>query len=186
MKQHPSIRLLALDAGGDLPLWRRLAVRLHLLGCPACAAERRALADARAKLRAGADEMPKGLDWERLAGEMKANIRLGLAAGSIVDERAVAPRPEAFGWRLAVVAGSMAFVMLTGWVLQTPPRPVAQNVVFETRPDGLALRQRGSTLTLLQPEQEVVATTVSWDGGARSSFVDTETGQVTIHNVIAQ
>jgi hypothetical protein len=186
MKRHPSIVTLALHVGGDLPLWRAIAVSLHMRNCAECAAEARELEATRAELRAEAKELPAGLDWERLAGEMKANIRLGLAAGSIVDSPAPERRARASGWRLAVVAASLAFITFTGWMLQVPARPMAQNVVFETGPGGLAVRQHGRALTLLQPEREVVATTVSWDGGAKSSYIDSETGQVTIHNVMAQ
>ena len=86
---------------------------------------------------------------------------------------------------------SMALVAVVSWML---PAPVENNayrtlrapVFLEAQPEGLALQDHGSALTLLNPRQTAVTTTVSWDGGARASYVDSETGQVTIHHVSAQ
>lgn len=192
MKLHPTEAALALHAGGDLGLLDRLRIHLHVRGCPACAARLAALADARRQLRASALELPEGLDWSRLAGEMRANIRVGLAAGAIVGGPASRPSPDASSFRLAVVLASLSFVAVAGWLLRAP-QPSAPDlaaapaVLLEARPDGLALRGHDAALTLLKPASQTAATTtVSWDGSARSSFVDSETGQVTIYNVSAQ
>ncbi|WP_321477465.1 hypothetical protein [uncultured Paludibaculum sp.] len=193
MNNHPGLDQLALFAGGDLPAWPALRLRAHLCLCAHCAAEVAALRTARLELRSAAAVLPAGLDWNALEAEMSANIRLGLSAGAIVDEPAVVDLnvPEPAGWRLAVVLASLSFVALAGWWLRNPVnlRPGADSagaVLSEARPDGLALQSRGAALTLLnQPDQPAV-TTVSWDGGARASFVDSETGQVTIHHVSAQ
>lgn len=194
MNPHPGPVTLALFAGGDLPVWPALRVRLHLYGCGQCAAEVDGLRAASAELRQAASELPEGLDWDTLQAEMTANIRLGLSAGAIVDQPAAMPEralPEPAGWRLAVVLASLSFVALAGWWLRSPgnlrPLPdAAAAVLSEAGPDGLALQSSGAALTLLNHSEQPAVTTVSWDGGARASFVDSDTGQVTIHHVSAQ
>lgn len=194
MTSHPGPEQLALFAGNDLPAWSALRVRVHLYGCAHCSAEVAALRLARQELRHRAVELPEDLDWSALEAEMGANIRLGLSAGAIVDRPALveaSPLPEPAGWRLAVVLASLSFVAVAGWWLRNPVnlRPVADpgvSVLSEAGPDGLALQNRGAALTLLNHSAQPAVTTVSWDGGARASFVDSETGQVTIHHVSAQ
>jgi len=185
---------LALYAGGDLPVWPALRVRLHVTACPQCAAEITAFRAASRELRRGASDLPDGVDWDTLQAEMTANIRLGLSAGAIVDrpepQESFVAAPEPAGWRLAVVLASLSFVAVAGWWLRTPvnQRPAADPAAFlsEAGPDGLALQSSGAALTLLNSSEQPAVTTVSWDGGARASFVDPETGQVTIHHVSAQ
>ncbi|QOY91002.1 hypothetical protein [Paludibaculum fermentans] len=194
MKSHPGPEQLALFAGNDLNFWPALQVRIHLYGCAQCASEVAVLRSARQELHDRADELPEDLDWSLLEAEMSANIRLGLSAGAIVGRPVVlepAPVPEAAGWRLAVVLASLSFVAAAGWWLRNPAnlRPIADPaaaVLSEARPDGLALQNHGAALTLLNHSKQPAVTTVSWDGGARASFVDSETGQVTIHHVSAQ
>lgn len=194
MTRHPASTDLALYAGGDLPVWSALRLRLHLAACKQCAAEVAALRDATRELRQSADRLPAGLDWDTLQAEMTANIRLGLSAGAIVDRpepREIAESaPEPAGWRLAVVLASLTFVAAAGWWLRNPvnQRPAADPaaVLSEAGPDGLALQSSGAALTLLNSSDQPAVTTVTWDGGARASFVDPETGQVTIHHVSAQ
>lgn len=193
MRKHPSPEQLALHAGGDLPAAGRLRVAWHLSRCPACAAEVRRLAESRGRLRAEAERLPEGLDWAPLAREMRANIRLGLAADEAV-KRSV-PAPAGAGWRLAVVVSSMAFVAAAGWLLRAPQPQMtlpetalteSAQVVLDAQPDGLAVRQRGAELTLIGPARQPLTTTVSWDGSARARFLDAETGQVTLYDVSAQ
>jgi hypothetical protein len=192
MKKHPDYQRLALFAGGDLDLLEGLAVRLHVSRCAECSAEVEAVREACADLRDGALAMPEGVEWESLAADMKANIRLGLAAGAIVgDLREPARRvPEAAGWRVAVVMASLAFVAVGGWYLRTPrgmePEAARAAVVLDASPGGLAVQQRDGALTLLSPKEQPVTTTVSWGGGAKARYIDSETGQVTIHHVYAE
>jgi hypothetical protein len=196
MSTHPSPLQLALHAGGDLPLGARLRLAWHLRRCPACAAESRRLLECRALLRREAGELPAELDWDRLALEMRANIRLGLAAGAAVGRPRLAGAPSGAGWRLAVVLSSMAFVAAAGWLLRAPQpafapssiaaRAASAQVVLDAQPDGLAVHERGAALTLLGPARQPLTTAVSWDGSARARFLDAETGQVTIYDVSAQ
>lgn len=198
MMRHPSEAELALHAGGDLSLAARLRVAWHLRGCPDCAAAASRFAESRRKAGRLAGELPPDLDWESRAGEMRANIRLGLAAGAAVTRPQASFAPEGFRWRLAVVTSTLAFVAVAGWLLRAPqplappvsaalesPAPPA-GILLDAQPDGLAVRERGAELTLLGPGRQPLTTTVSWDGGAGARFMDAETAQVTIYNVAAQ
>jgi hypothetical protein len=168
---------------------------MHLRQCAECRAELAQLKANRAHLKQDSLLLPEGLDWENLALEMRANIRLGLAAGAVVKDDRVGNRPAGSGWRLAVVLGSMAFVVVTGWMLRAPQAglpgvlaPVAEEtqLVLDVRPDELAVRERGSALTLMGPTQQPLVTAVSWDGTAQARFQDAQTGQVTLYDVSAQ
>src|ERR1700694_2046354 len=87
--KHPSEASLALFAGGDLGRLRRGNIERHMAACSEC---RHDISEFSA-LRTDAGvlaELPE-LSWDRLAAEMKANIRLGLEAGECVTEH-TAPR----------------------------------------------------------------------------------------------
>jgi hypothetical protein len=193
-RQHPETGLLALCAGGDLPLAQTVRVRWHAWRCESCAAELRAFAEARrAALRAGSEEMPEGIEWEPLAAEMKANIHLGLAAGAVVDRAndTSAEWGPALPWRrtAAVVFASLSFVIVSGWLLNRPqpaPADVASGAHVEARGEGLVVEQAGSALTLLGPDGRAAESEVDFSGSARARYVDAETGQVTIHHVYAE
>ncbi|MFZ0936327.1 MAG: hypothetical protein WA015_18545, partial [Bryobacteraceae bacterium] len=90
--KHPNQATLALHAGGDLGAIARWRARRHLARCAECREEIARFEQLRQFLPSLADS-PE-LQWNRLAAEMKANIRLGLAAGECVsaDEPAGAGR----------------------------------------------------------------------------------------------
>src|ERR1035438_9855471 len=125
--RHPDQTILALYAGQDLGWFRRRRTEGHLARCRQCRGEVQAFASARDHLVA-LNELP-AISWNRLAIEMKANIRLGLAAGECVrGERTASP----LGWvgilsgarGLAACARGMA-LGAAGVILQrpTPPAP---------------------------------------------------------------
>ena len=72
---------LALFASGDASLWQRLRLRMHLGRCAQCREVAAAYQADREGLKQEASRMPPGVDWEHLAAEMTANIRVGLEAG---------------------------------------------------------------------------------------------------------
>jgi len=191
--KHPAPEVLALYVRGDLDLWAMARAGAHVHLCGQCGNEVQAIRQALAGLKTEALELPAGLDWDGMAAEMRANIRLGLTAGAIVAET---PAPlsvtrDAWAWQLGVVMASMAVVAVASWMLPShganPALQAAHAPVFlEAQAEGLALQDHGSALTLLNPGKTPVTTTVNWDGGARASYVDSETGQVTIHHVSAQ
>src|ERR1035438_8891915 len=78
---HPDQTILALYAGQDLGWLTRRRTARHLARCRECRDAAQAFASARDHLVA-LSELP-AISWNRMAIEMKANIRLGLAEGEI-------------------------------------------------------------------------------------------------------
>ncbi len=184
--KHPGAEQLALFAGGELGAFKRWRVGAHVADCDGCRREVEAFRDARRSLREEAAELPAGFDWASIEAEMRANIRLGLAAGAIVEPAARAP--ERLSWRAAAGLALATSVVVTGWFLNIP-RPnqqQVQGVVLEATQAGLELRDNGRTLTMLQPASTTVTYTANAEGSLRARYVDSDTGQVTITNVYAQ
>ena len=186
--RHPSESELALMAGGELGLFARLRVSRHLKGCPECRAARCAFAEDRMWLSQCAGELPPGLNWDRLAAEMKANIRLSLEADRCAGARRGNP---AWSGRPALALASAALIIVVGVWLSLPQpvalRPVSGNgVTLEATPTGIELKQDDRSLTLLNPGSEPLAVSVNMQGALRARYVDSETGHVTITNVYAQ
>lgn len=184
--KHPGAEDLALYAGGELGAIGRLRVAVHAASCQECRREIEQLRGAREALREEARRLPEGLDWKTLEAEMKANIRLGLAAGAIVDR--AGEQPERLGWRAAAGLALATAVVVTGWFLNVPrPGQATQpGVVLEATQAGLELKENGRALTMLEPASTAVTYSVSAGGALRARYVDGETGQVTITNVYAQ
>jgi hypothetical protein len=182
---HPDAAALALYAGAELEWLRRLRVAGHLRRCAACRREVERFREARTALRSLAGEEPAGLDWERLAAEMRANIHVGLAAGECVGPEPVSRRAR---WRMAATAVPVAALLLASWLLQRPrleTGPPADAVVLEAASDGIALRQGEAVLKLQHPAGGDVTYTVNAQGVLRARFVDSETGYVTVNLVYA-
>jgi len=188
---HPALAELALFAGGDHGVFSGWRIRLHLNRCERCREEVRAFREAREKAVDLAGALPEGLNWQRLAGEMTANIRVGLAAAECVPVR---PAPERrLGWRPVTALASATMLVATGWWL-TMPRPnlgtagvkaqPAPEAVVNASSGGIELNRNGRTLTLLNSGEAVVL--VNAQGTARSRYVDSETGQVTINHVYTE
>ena len=127
MKAHEVETDLALFATGDLSPWRSALVRFHVGRCAQCRETVDAFRKDRERLRQEASRMPPGVNWERLAAEMAANIRVGLEAGECVaprrSKRAVWTRgywsiPHvSFGWRIAgALTAAIALVVLALWL----------------------------------------------------------------------
>jgi len=79
--KHPAESDLALFAGHDLSFVSEWRIGRHVTRCGEC----RAAVDTFVALRSAVaplGQLPDDLGWNRLASEMKANIRLGLAAAS--------------------------------------------------------------------------------------------------------
>lgn len=120
MRHTPDIDL-ALYCTGDLPVWRRTQVWLHVRACESC---RKRILSFRAdwqQRRAGADTLPDGLDWDRLAAEMTANIHVGLAAGECVAPRS--RRSAGWAWK-KTLPGSIG-----GWGTAWRPAALVAGIV---------------------------------------------------------
>jgi len=156
--KHPNEATLALHAGGDLGPLARWRLERHLARCGRCRDEVAAFHDVRELLPEIA--APPKIPWNRLAAEMKANIRLGLAAGECVRAEPARLRdaPLFAGARAAVALASVVVLLAGGVVLQHPaPKPetaAIEGAEFQTTANGIQVRQGGGTLRLL-------------DGGAR-------------------
>jgi len=206
---HPLQTDLALYATGDLPLWRRPMIRLHVSGCDNCRSWVEAFGADRESLRGLAAEMPAGVNWDRLAAEMSANVRVGLEAGECVAPRVRRPA-LATGWRVAAACAGVTALLVSAWWLNMPQ---AESValghvvkrIAQARPwrggiraledsgptvqvsaAGIQLQQNGGTLGMSKGEERPVSVTLSVQGSARARYIDADTGQVTITGVYAQ
>jgi hypothetical protein len=197
---------LALYASGDLRLWQRATIHLHVRRCESCReaveefrADRRALRDAAA-------ELPEGLEWARLSAEMTANIRVGLAAGECVAPRGHARKFVPASWRpvalASMVTAAFAALLVGGWWLNMPSQETQalsramrsiwhgrsvmseeRGPVIEASSEGIELRKDGGTLGLAQDSAKLVSVSVSTQGSASAHYVDQDTGQVTVTSV---
>ena len=188
--KHPRAQELALHASGDLALWRGFVVRCHLLGCEQCRRDVDAHVKARRDLNAAVTELPAGLEWNRLAAEMHANIRLGLEAGECVAGPPVLALPRR-DWRAAMALAAAVVVAVGAWWLNGPgPARHAleadlneSDVVLEATAAGVEIKQAGGAFALTHRGSEAVTVTVSVGGAARAGYIDDDTGQVTITHV---
>lgn len=189
--KHPDQGTLALHAGGDLGFFARRRVERHLAVCEQCRDEADAFAATREIIPELA-EIPE-IQWNRLAAEMRANIRLGLEAGECVraGDPPLRQTPFFTGARAAVALASVMVLLVTGIVLERPaPNLTAQSddiMVVQAMPNGIQVRSGGWSLRLmnsdrLDPRQRVMNSPDA-QGGMRSLFVDRDTGNVTINRV---
>jgi hypothetical protein len=208
MSGHVRETDLALYASGDVSLWQRAAIHLHVRQCERC---REVVSEFRVDARVLRDAsavIPEGVDWARLSAEMTANIRVGLEAGECVAPRKLRKSiPER--WRpvaLASVVAAMLTVMLAGaWWLNVPAQDTqALNramhsiwhgraamsdervAVIEASSEGIELRKNGGSLGVTQDAAQLMTVSVSTQGSASAHYVDQDTGQVTITSVYAQ
>jgi len=186
--RHPNEATLALHAGGDLGAMARWRVERHLRQCESCREELAAFASTR-EMVTGLAEIPE-LPWSRLEAEMKANIRLGLAAGECVRDASA----RGAGWfvvaglrgtRAAVACATVVILLVTGLFLERPhPRTApAQAVVLEHRTDGIEMTDGGQAVSLMHTGAESVIYSVSAQGNMGARYVDPKTGVVTVNNL---
>jgi hypothetical protein len=158
---------------------------------------------------AAADDMPADVDWDQLAAEMTANIRVGLAAGECVTprERKIAT----ISWRPAAIAAGLVVLMAGAWWLNIPrtdteaigralhnmatggraglpstDRDADRGPVVEASSSGVELLENGGRLGIEQSGLQPVMFSVSAQGSASARYVDQDTGQVTITAVYVQ
>jgi hypothetical protein len=205
MSRHVVETDLALYAAGDLPVWRSAQVNLHVRRCEECRDLLEALRADRKELRRSADDMPANVDWDQLAAEMTANIRVGLAAGECVTPRE--RKVPAISWRPAAIAAGLVMLMAGAWWLNIPrtdteaigrairnmatggrailPQEESGPVVGASA-SGVKLVENGGQMGIEQSGLHPVMYSVSTQGSASARYVDQETGQVTITAVYDQ
>jgi hypothetical protein len=189
--KHPDQATLALHAGGDLGWLARWRVERHVEQCDQCRQEVDSFAATR-QIFTELAEIPE-VPWNRLAAEMRANIRLGLEAGECVRSGDVPLRdtPWFTGARAAVALASIAALLVTGIMLERPaPQVTAANedfTVVQATSDGIQVRHGGQAMRLMNPDgldphQRVMYSTDA-EGSMRARYVDPDTGNVTINRV---
>ncbi|MBZ5611499.1 MAG: hypothetical protein LAP38_24830 [Acidobacteriia bacterium] len=209
--KHPSEIQLALFAGGDLAgRWERWRVGRHVSHCAVCRSEVENLRAGSGQLQALAAELPKDLNWNRLAEEMTGNIRVGLAAGEAIArfDRPAVSRPLRLGWNAALVLGCATAVFVAAFWMSLPQQQAehlaaalkrirterigklvehraatADEVVLEASSSNLQVKENGGAMSLLHPHSDGVTVSVSMHGSAAVRYVDADTGQVTTNKV---
>lgn len=195
--RHPSETDLALLAGGDCGRWQGFILRRHIARCGDCRDTLASYREVRSETleMAGKNPLPQ-TDWNRLAGEMRANIRLGLAAGECVAEGPapllpVSVLPVSWKPRLAISAACVlllagAGIFLRGLLPNDNPTGVVHAAVVESNSTGVQVRTGASSMTLMNHGDVAGDQTVSSDGAIRSSYVDGDTGTVTVTSVYVE
>lgn len=194
---HPSETDLALYAGQDQGFLARFGTARHLKRCESCGRRVEELRAIREWMGARED-LPAGVQWDALSLEMRANIRVGLAAG-----RCVAPATRTapgFRWQPVALVLPVLLVFMAGWLLQSWPRPAAPGAgpVLEATASGISLERDGRAFTVLYPQDKGATLSdgqnavrsryveVSGQNSVRVRYLDSETGNVTISHVYAQ
>lgn len=192
---HPDQATLALHAGGDLGPIARWRINRHIAHCERCREEVAAFAGITEILPELA-EMPE-VPWTGLSAEMKANIRLGLAAGECVRPGEVPLHTSLFsGMRAAVALASVAALLVTGLMLEHPvsrssfarfeSRLFESGIVLESTKDGIEVGRGRQALQLRHPGASGVTYTVGAQGSMGARYLDPKTGYVTINNVYVE
>lgn len=194
MSNHPSENDLALLAGGDSGRWKGFFLKRHIARCGDCrdtlASFTELRSDARELSSDSASIMPE-TDWDLLAGEMRANIRLGLAAGECVAEAPAPILPATWKPRLAL--GAVCVLLLTGAGIflhgllpNDNPAGVVHAATVESNSTGVQVTTGSSSMTLMNHSGVAGDQTVSSDGAIRASYVDGDTGTVTVTSVYVE
>jgi hypothetical protein len=185
--KHPSQEILVLHAGGDLGWMARWKTAHHLAACEDCAAEVAAMSRFRETLR-GLQEIPE-VPWNRIGAEMRANIRLGLAAGECVRPSAeVRDSPLFTAARATLALASVLALMVTGVMLEAPgPRLARQNEpMVQATVNGIQSRSGDQAFGLMHSGASNVTYTVGAQGTLGARYTDPETGNVTMTKVYVE
>ena len=115
------------------------------------------------------------------------------------------------GWRVAAAVGGFSALLVLAWWLNMPSAQTASlgramkaivngrewqarrmlglddaSSLVQASADGVELRENGSAMTLSQRGVRPVSVSLNTQGSARASYIDADTGQVTITSVYAQ
>ena len=184
--KHPNQATLALHAGGDLGRFRRWLTARHVAGCAECREEVAGYTEMRELLPELA-ELPE-ISWNRMAAEIKANVRLGLEAGECVRSTEMLPlhRPALTGWRAGVAFASVLVLVGGCLVLQRPaPQPLhaAAETSVASGDDGIELQAAdGRMLGLMNVGKQKAVYHFNAQGSMGARYTDPD-GTVTINTV---
>lgn len=182
--KHPNQAALSLYAGGDLGFFAHWRVERHLAKCEGCGEEVAAF-QAMREIVTDLSEIPE-VPWNRLAAEMKANIRLGLAAGECVrvGETPLRERPLFTGVRAAVALASIITLAVTGLMLEPHARlNQDQHTVAQGIHDGIEVGEGDRAFRLMNAGATNVTLSAGADCSLGARYVDPNTGQVTKNKV---
>jgi hypothetical protein len=196
--KHPVEGDLALFAGRDLNVLEDWRVRQHVARCEECRATVESYEALRSRT-AELGELPAEISWNRLASEMKANIRLGLAAGECVAgaRLGASSKPGALGflrpaaWHTVMAYAGLIALVAAGILLQRPEPPalatapaVAGSQLTATG-DGIELSEAGGSFGLRYgaPRAREINYSADARGSMGARYVDTRTGYVTVVSV---
>jgi hypothetical protein len=184
--KHPSQETLALHAGGDLGWLSRWKTARHLTGCDECRDEVAAYSELR-DFVPELKEIPE-VPWNRLAAEMRANIRLGLAAGECVRSSAPAfvESPLFNGARVLVACAGICAMLAVALVLERPAPVHASEPVVQATDQGILRRDGDQAFGLMHSGAKNVTYSVGAQGTLGARYVDPETGVMTITKVYVE
>jgi hypothetical protein len=207
---HPVEHDLALLAGGEAGRAQRFWLERHLRGCEHCQAKVAEYQALRSGLLDSDSELPD-INWNLLASDMRANIRLGLEAGACVRAAPLprsiwnwVPALNASAWhpRMTTAVALLLLLVGSGLVMRSP-KPLlhqmhwsrnggitatieANTPVLESNPSGVEVRSGVDSLTLLNRHGNPANQTVSAQGHIAARYIDSETGAITINDVSLQ
>ena len=186
--KHPKQEVLALHAGGDLGWIARWKTARHVASCQRCALDVAAFRELRETLPE-LRQIPE-VPWNRIAADMRANIRLGLAAGECVraGERPLRDAPLFSGARATLALASVLALMVTGLVLEGPaPRLAGENEpMAQATVNGIQSRSGDQAFGLMHSGASGVTYTVGAQGTLGARYTDPETGNVTMTKVYVE
>jgi hypothetical protein len=192
--KHPDEAALALFAGHDLGFVSEWRTRRHVARCEQCRAAVEGFASLRSQL-VDLGELPADLGWNKLAAEMKANIRLGIAAGECVagtSELAGASKKAGFtGVHTLLAYASLLALVVVGVWMERPTPPLAQlapavensGTVLAANGDGIELTEGGRGLGFRYGASRDVNYSADASGAMGARYVDKGTGVVTVVTV---
>jgi hypothetical protein len=187
--KHPGENDLALLAGGDTGRIQGFLLDRHVRACTECRGKVTEYRGLRAEL--AELELPD-VNWNFLAADMRANIRLGLEAGACVGPRHGFKR---LNTRLVVAFASLLVIIGSSlFVRGLVPFHKQVNVavsddatpVLRSTESGVEISTGTNSLTLLNHHGNATNQTVSAEGDIGARNIDGETGSVTINNVYLQ
>lgn len=194
--KHPSVDKLALYSGNDLNVLDRWTVGRHVHSCEQCRQEIELFRESSREATVEYEALPASVQWDRLAGEMRANIRLGLEASDAIKAYSppvpgIASGPG-WNWRMVAMAAGIAMIASVGYwfgalrqndqiAILRGPAPVI--VEASERGVGLSSGDKGMELQAPGPGKRAALVSVSTTGAAGARYVDEETGQVTVNSV---
>jgi hypothetical protein len=160
----------------------------HLARCAACREEVAGYNEMR-ELLPDLAEMPD-ISWNRMAAEIKANIRLGLEAGECVRTAEMPLRRASMsGWRAAVAFASVVVLVGGCLVLERPAPQMAHRAETSVESTKYGIQYQAGDermLSLMNGGAQKAVYTFDAQGSMGARYTDPETGSVTINTVYAQ